>query len=214
MKMLRLIPKFMLCVVALLPCIACADASYYGYTGLIFTPTAEALSLGQANAIGVFVNGDNDTDTTFVGGNIGITKSLEVGAAWLDSDPGDSEVIVNAKWQFLAESELNPAFAIGFADITNEIDSTPYAVMTKSINLMSTSLRNPKISIGVGNGILDGFFAGASAFLGDRTELMVEYDTENFNVGARFNLTENLKINAALLDGDDFAAGLSFKIGF
>lgn len=214
MKMFRTISLCVLCLVALLPGIACADASYFGYTGLIFTPTAEALSLGRYNATGVVVNYDNDVDATFVGGNVGITKALEVGAAWLDSDPGDSDVIVNAKWQVLAESETQPAFAVGFADIADEIDATPYAVVTKSLNWLGTGLRAPKISVGVGDGILDGLFAGLSVFAGDRTELMVEYDTDDVNFGARFNLTEQLKINAALLDGDDFAAGLSFNIGF
>jgi len=214
MKMLRTISLFMLCIVALLPGIAIADASYFGYTGLIFTPTAEAISLGRSNAVGVFVNGDDNVDQTFVGGNVGITKNIEVGAAWLDSDPGDSEVILNAKWQILAESETQPAFALGFADISDEIDATPYAVVTKSLNLMGTSLHAPKISVGVGDGILDGLFAGLSFFAGDRTELIAEYDTENFNIGARFNLTEQFKINAALLDGDDFAVGLNFSVGF
>ncbi|MCE5198557.1 MAG: YjbH domain-containing protein [Armatimonadota bacterium] len=190
-----------------------ATPAYFGYTGLMMTPTADTLRTGGVDFGAVFLNNDNN-DTTFVSGNFGLLDSLEVGAAMVSPEHGDSNGIINAKFGLLKENLTTPALAIGVSDLTDQFDSTPYVVVSKSLQLKNQSLLAPRLHVGVGGGNLDGLFAGLSARISDRTQLMVEYDTDDVNFGLQFAAAQNLRLHAGLLGGDNLGLGMSYNAGF
>jgi len=190
-----------------------AAPAYKGYTGLMLTPTAETLKTGSLNFGAVFLNNDNN-DTSFVSANIGLLDSLEVGDALISPEVGDSEGIINAKFSLLKETIATPALAIGLSDMTDQFDATPYIVATKALQIAGKDLWAPKIHLGVGSGSLDGVFAGLSATVSDRTQLMVEYDTDDVNFGLQFSAANNLRLHAGLIGGDNFGFGMSYNAGF
>ncbi|MEN6357443.1 MAG: YjbH domain-containing protein [Armatimonadota bacterium] len=190
-----------------------AAPAYPGYTGLIFTPTADTLNMGGVNAGAAFVSSDDD-DISFFSANVGVIDGLEVGAALIDPDEGDSKTALNAKYAILKETFATPGVAFGVSDLTDEIDSTPYVVVTKTLDIPKLTLRQLKGSIGFGDGSLDGVFAGLSAVLSDKLTLMTEYDTENLNVGLQFAASGGIRAHVDLIDGDNIGFGLNFNKGF
>ncbi len=147
-----------------------ASPAYFGYTGLMMTPTADTLKTGGVDVGAYFLN-DNNRDTSFLSANVGLLDSLEVGAAMISPQHGDSNGILNAKLGLIKETIATPAVAIGMSDLTGQLDATPYAVVTKSLPLQGQSLWAPRVSIGVGGGRLNGVFGGLSAKIADRVNL-------------------------------------------
>lgn len=190
-----------------------ASPAYFGYTGLMMTPTADTLKMGGVNFGGVFLSDDNN-DTTFVSANVGILPRLEVGAALIDPENGDSDAIINAKFSLLSETAATPALAVGLSDITDELDATPYVALSKSIPLAGQYMWEPRFHVGVGGGRLDGLFAGLSAKATDRIQLMVEYDSDDVNFGLQFAAAKGLRLHAGLVGGDRLGLGLNYNVGF
>lgn len=198
---------------ALLAGSAAAAPSYYGYTGLLVTPTADALDAGDFSLGGVFISRDRN-DTTVLSANLGLAQSLEAGVAMVDPEFGKTRTLVNAKYRFLPETGTQPALAFGVSDITGEIDSTPYLALSKSLDWQGSSLRAPRVHVGVGGGRLDGVFAGLSAAVTKSTLLMVEYDTNDLNFGAQWAASNEIRIHAGLLAGENLGLGMSYNKGF
>ena len=190
-----------------------ATPAYFGYTGLMLTPTANTLKTGGFDFGAVFLNNDNN-NTTFLSGNIGLLESLEVGAALVSPEHGDSEGIINAKFGLMKETLVTPALAIGMSDLTDNLDATPYVVASKALGLKGDSSWAPRLHVGVGGGRLSGIFAGLSATLNSQMQLMVEYDTDDVNFGLQFAATDSLRLHAGLLGGDNLGLGMSYNVGF
>ena len=191
-----------------------AVPSFYGYSGLIVTPTSDALSKGDYSFGGVGIDVDGATDLNIYAANMGLADNLEVGFARIKPDNMSGETWVSTKYRFLEETQTHPAVAAGVFDFTNESDTTAYVVLSKSFAWRSATeygeVNAPQIHFGVGGGQLDGIFGGVSVQLGDRLLLMGEYDSEDVNVGLRLAITKEIRIHAGLLDGDDLALGISF----
>lgn len=191
-----------------------AVPSFYGYSGLMVTPTSDALSKGDYSFGGVGIDVNNVTDLNIYSANMGLADNLEVGFARVKPDGMVGETWVNAKYRFLEETETHPAVAAGVFDFTDEMNATTYVVLSKSFVWRGTTeygdVNAPQIHFGVGGGQLDGIFGGISVQLGDRLMLMGEYDTEDVNVGLRLAITKEIRIHAGLLNGDDLALGISF----
>ena len=193
---------------------ATATPSFLGYTGLVNIPTADSLSMGEYNAAAFFAGGDGGNDTVIAAGNLGIIAGLEGGVAYVNPDEGSDELLLNAKWRIRSEGTVMPAIAVGMADIGDQIDSTPYLVLSKGLAPVGRKILNPQVHVGVGDGLLDGFFAGASVDIAKTTTLMAEYDGRDVNFGARFAISPELRIHAAGFDGfDDFGVGISYTKG-
>ncbi|MCE5322206.1 YjbH domain-containing protein [bacterium] len=211
-KMLALIAIAAMAMMSLASGLAAAPA-YPGYTGLIFTPTADTLNMGGVNFGASYLSSD-DIDTSYFSANIGIINGFEVGAALLDPDEGDNDTILNAKYSVLKETFATPGIAFGVSDLTDEIDVTPYVVVTKTLDIPKLTLHQIKGSIGFGDGTLDGVFAGLSAVISDNLTLMTEYDTDNLNIGLQFAAAGGFRAHVDLIDGDDIGFGLNFNKGF
>lgn len=195
---------------------AAAAPSFFGYTGLIRIPTADSLDKEEYNAAAFAINVDEGADFTVYAANFGVIPELEVGFARVKPDEASGETWLNAKYAFAQETNQNPAIAGGVVDLTDETDTTAYIVVSKSFpRQYRTSLgeiTSPRAHVGVGGGQLDGLFAGVSATLGDRFTLMVEYDSNDFNWGARLALAEEWRVHFGAFDGlDDVGLGISFN---
>lgn len=122
----------------------------------------------------------------------------------------------------MPETSNYPAIAVGVADVTDDIQTTVYAVASKSLGcnlrMWKGEALTPRVHVGFGGGRLSGLFAGASAYVGNRIELMAEWDSENVNVGARWRVTPQFTIHAGGFnltdrDSDEFSTGASFGVG-
>jgi hypothetical protein len=207
------------CVLVLLALVvvssqAAATPAYFGYTGLMLTPTADTLKMGGVNFGAVYLNNDNDNNTTFWSANVGLLPSLEVGAAVVAPEEGDSQAIINAKFRLFKETLATPALSIGVSDLADQLEATPYVVVSKSLPLKSENVWSPRFHVGLGSGNLDGLFAGLSAKATDRIQLMVEYDTSDVNIGLQFAAAKGLRLHAGLVAGDSLGLGINYNAGF
>lgn len=199
-----------------------AVPSFRGYTGLIKIPTADTLGLGQWN-VGVMTEDIDDFDATDIFANYGIAENLEVGFNAFEGELGvdDRSTLLNAKYTFRPETAGQPGLAVGITDATDDIDTTPYFVLSKSLygllEYWEGEIVNLRGHIGIGGGQLDGLFMGLSAFLGNQFSIQVEWDSDDLNLGARFAPIPGLRIHGAVFDpggGSDVGLGLSYTQAF
>lgn len=198
--------------------VAVAAPSLLGYSGLVTIPTTDSLEKGQYSAAMFVVDLESGPDSNVYALNLGMSAGTEIGFARIRPDGGVGETILNAKHAFREETQAHPAVAAGIVDLTGEMDTTAYVVMSKAISWRNTTkhgeITAPRIHIGAGGGMIDGIFGGLSAVLGERLVLMAEYDSIDFNFGVRLLITDELKAHGAILDGEDLALGVSFSKGF
>ena len=205
----------MLALVALLSASAAADPSYFGYTGLLRVPTAEALS-DQAFNAGIFhIERDELDDPDIYAGNLGVGEGLEVGLAVIRREAGTDDVFINGKYAFRPARAGKPAFAAGIIDVASEVDATVYLTMTQTFGRAYETpygtFSAGEFHVGFGGGQLDGIFGGLAANVSPDLKLMLEYDTEDFNLGARFRVGRQFRIDTGLFDWADLGFGLSYN---
>lgn len=190
--------------------IAMAAPSFLGTSGLILTPDDSVLGVSDFSA------GYHDLDwATVIGVNVGVAQNLELGIARLDSDGADEDTMLNAKYRLLAETATAPSVVIGV------VDSDFYGVVGKNLTPMATGITGEPVMplrgfVGIGSGDYDGVFAGVDWAITQKAKIIAEYIAEDsvFNVGARLAITDSLTFDAAMIDGDDFAFGISYtKLG-
>ncbi len=200
-------------VMAAMPGAAWASPSLLGPSGLLLIPTAEALGVSQWNVGGSVLSSDSE-DVTALYANVGVLKGLEVGAARVKPEGTSGETVVNAKLLLPQPIPVKLAVAVGVIDITDQVDTTPYVVVSHTLGggliLRHGALSSPQVHVGLGGGQLDGLFGGVSAKIGDRLDVMAEYDGSQINLGARLPVARNVEVTAAALDGlNDIGVGVS-----
>lgn len=207
-----------------------AIPSFRGYTGLMVVPSADALGKGEFNA-GLFLENVANETINDVVVNYGMAQGLEFGIDrfQLRSDNENHNVdrtghqtFLNAKYRFLPETASHPAVAAGIADITDEVETTVYAVASKTLGCdlraWNGEYLGPRIHVGFGGGRLSGLFAGATAYVGNRVQLLAEWDSRDTNVGIRWRVTREFTIhgggfNLTDRENDPFSTGASFGVG-
>ena len=200
-----------------------------GYSGNIITPDAVIVPTGTWE-LSYHTFGDLilDEDLTAIGVQYGLTEDLEVGVSFIDN--GDNETALNAKYRLLEETATSPMIAVGVFDAggSEGIDDDPslFVVISKNVTPVATDIvgepsKPLRLSVGIGSGFFDGFFAGLDWTLQPRLSLMAEYVSGEvggndglFNVGARFAATDTVRVDLATIDFDDFAFGASLRFGF
>ena len=97
-------------------CLGAASAgaapSFHGYTGLVFAPTADALSEDEFNLAAFTLDHDELGRTDIFGGHLGVGDGLEVGALRIKphSDPGDT--LLAAKYRIQPETDRHAAVPV------------------------------------------------------------------------------------------------------
>jgi hypothetical protein len=163
--------------------------NFLGATGLLYTPTA--YTQREANGT-LYLTGNSDF---FGGGAVaGITDRLEVGVGILDFDDdlgGDTEILFNAKFQLLKETNQLPALSVGVVDAFDQLDLDPswYVVASKFFTRTDTEQDFAlKGHVGFGGGIYDEeIFAGAELLFANNFSVLAEYMNSDFNVGGRYH---------------------------
>jgi hypothetical protein len=195
-----------------------AAPSYFGYTGLIRVPTADALSDQEFNAGAFYISRDELDDPDCYVANLGIGPGVEAGLAVIRRGEGSDDVFINGKYNFQPDTGGNPAFAAGIIDLASEVDATVYFVASKGFGKSQETqygrLYAAEFHAGFGGGQLDGIFGAVNANLGPSAKLMLEYDTEDFNLGARFRLGRQFAADVALFDWSDLGVGLSYNSAY
>ena len=208
---------FALALFVLATSFAVALPSFRGYTGLMIIPTADSLDASEWNA-GVSSEDVSD-DLNNIYANYGISNGLEVGINAHESvDSDDRDTIFNGKYRFADETNARPAIAAGIIDLTGEDETTVYIVASKSLNTplgtYEGEIINPRIHIGFGGGQFDSIFLGLSTYLGNRVQVMGEWDSEFWHAGANWRITRGLALQAGFLEignGTNFGLNLSFN---
>jgi len=206
-----------------------AASSYLGgFSGLIVTPNDVVVPTGSFDlAFHDFtgVIGGKDIQTYSL--TYGLLPTLEVGASIVHGD-GSTDVALNGKLSLITETPTRPAVLVGAFDATgmvNTVNDDPsfYVVVSKNLTATASEVAGRpsvpfRLNAGFGSGLYDGFFAGFDWVLHPRFSLMAEYvnggfgnDDNEFNVGARWAATNDLRLDAGLIDFDNFAFGLSYR---
>lgn len=163
--------------------------NFLGSTGLLYTPSAYT----QGEAAGsLYLAGNSDF---FGGGAVaGISDRLEIGVGVIDFDDdlgGDTEVLVNAKFQLLKETNQLPALSVGVVDAFDQLDLDPswYVVASKFFTRSQTDADFAlKGHVGFGGGLYDEeVFAGAELMWQNNVSLLAEFINSDFNVGGRYH---------------------------
>ena len=196
--------------------------SFRGYTGLVVIPTADTLNNGEYN-FGAMTEDVSDFDANDLFANFAPTNNLEVGFnSYLANHDGERETLLNAKYRLMPETHDRAAVAFGIIDATDEINTTAYAVVSKTLAQTASAFDSEMTGIrghigiaggGFNNEQLSGLFMGVSAFLGNRVMLSAEWDSEDVNLGFRFTPVRGVRLHAAWFDlggSDDLGIGASF----
>ncbi|MDO8589544.1 MAG: hypothetical protein Q7T82_21175 [Armatimonadota bacterium] len=213
-----------LALVALLAFGAAASAapSVFGTSGNIITPDDTILASGAFNIAyhGISTDGDN---ANFFAANVGLLPNLEVGATV--ATDGDTDVLINAKYRVLAEAASRPAVTIGVIDAGQQLtdDSGFYILLSKSLTPVVESATEKTVGpvrghLGFGSGVVQTIFAALDWTVTPKLSLMLEVISDSelpqdsmFNIGGRYAISDDLRLDLGLIDFDDLTYGISYQ---
>ncbi|MDU4961181.1 MAG: YjbH domain-containing protein [Sporomusaceae bacterium] len=205
--MKRMFPV-LLCALFLSTASAAAAPSFGGPTGLINTPSADALREGQFS-LG-YHRLHEQKAASF---SLNIMPNVEAGIVRIFPDAGSNQTMFHTKWSVAPETVVTPGFAVGVEGL-GDGRSSAYAVVSKGLPL------GLRLHAGVGNGRFDGAFGAIEATFSPAggltgpnvfptTTLIAEYDGDSMNYGARLALVPGLKLEAGWRDSRTYV-GASF----
>lgn len=208
---------FLTCVLLGFLATGWSHPSFNGYTGLFYTPTAEVLPPNSWSA-GAF---SVDLDTVFPDRycfSYGFPGNLELNVVKYVPDKGEKETVISGKYQIFPETVGRAALAVGVSDITKEIQTTVYIVASRTLG-GPFELKKHRIfetigHIGIAGGGLEGIFAGIEFVLGPSFRVIGEYDTKDFNLGARILINDQVALTGGVFDFDKLGIGISLKKAF
>lgn len=209
-----------------------------GFSGYFSIPAAElspekSVNIGYNQLSGKyygFYDGKYDLDVGFA--DIGFLPFMEVGIRMTRPRGFKTEQktlwdrMISTKLLPLYETRYFPAIAVGFQGFfttgegggANYFNST-YIVATKNLK-MKWVIENIGISLGYGEDLMEaqtyqfiGIFGGIKITPKsmDYLELMLEYDAEKWNAGARVTLVKHFILLAGYEGMDSFSCGLSYR---
>ncbi len=207
------------------------NPSWYGYTGLVRTPTALISTPQKITGVAHQVKLD-DRDHKVCGATVGLMPTLEIGAARVEDVPQATipltyatETVVNVKYEAniggLFNNPVAPKMAIGIFDISDQINRTNYVVLSRSIDLAQGSaslLPQANVHIGYASAerepaALDGIFGGIDFIAMADTLAQIEYDGEDINGALRYYPAPWISLDAGMLNSE-FGYGFTINSGF
>jgi hypothetical protein len=179
-------------------------------TDLMTTPTANTLHQGVLGIAANFAEGN----LFFLNCDLGLVPDLEAGVSVFNY-PGDTYISFRGKFRIIRETADTPALAVGVQDLGSNGVVSPYLTVSKSFS--DVGIRG---YIGVGGGNFDGLFGGISKeFITSQrkdqlraVELFLEADSHNMNVGAKFAIGPQARINFGLVDMRNWILGATFVV--
>ena len=218
-------------LIVLVSGMATAAPSFLSTTGGILAPNDAMLAPGDFSANLHSI--DLMNNPSVMGANVGVTENLELGIARFDPDSVtvDEETFLNGKYLVRGETIMSPSLVVGVVDATGDLDpgGDPgfYAVAGKNLTSIATNLAGEPVQpirgyVGIGTGIYSGIFAGIDWTLNSRVKIIGEFINEinvkttiaeesMFNAGVRFTLTDSLRGDIAIINGEDMGFGISYR---
>jgi len=215
-------------IIPLVACPASAAPSFLGYTGVLATPNTALVGEDSVDlAIHNVPNADffrNGASLTPFTASFGLADNVELTAGlFAVENGGDDEFTFHLKYGILSEPEDEVSLAVGLVDILEELgDSVPlYLALGKDLG--SDLQANGPVPVTIGllfaddPGVLMGdedvdevqFFASVTGDVNEHVTLMGEVLEEEFNWGARFNVTDDVHIDVGSIF-DEFMWGVSY----
>jgi hypothetical protein len=207
---------------------ACADAGFFGTSGILMAPTAEvrnrAVVAVGANFVGAryrggAIAGSSGTMAQYVA--VGLLDNVEVSAALINLQGklgiqrlGAASSLdgwnVDRSFSFHAlayKGRLGtPSLAFGGRDVFGAAvhNRAYYAVATEGIGPV-------RLSAGYGTDTLGGAFVGLEAPLGPRGQALIEHVAGNTNLGLRWQLFGGFQADLAMMGARSLGGGLSWR---
>ena len=205
MNIISKIAIVFLIIVGVLAFLQPADAAD---TDLILTPTAGIIE--NQGAVGAERKGSD----TRIYGLFRIENFIEIGGQVID-EPQEPELGILLKTRLIAEGDGRPDIAVGIRG------RSLYAVGSLSF------YENTRGHFGLADSSMGGIFFGIDHVINPhdvqivdedgngmrlpRTRIMAEYLDEEFNFGARMNLTPELSVELSLIDLSNAKVGVNFN---
>ncbi len=205
--------------------------SWFGFTGLVRTPTALITAPQNLAAFGHQINFDS-SDRRVYGLNMGLTSTLEIGAARVEDvfspDPVPTyanETITNIKYEAniggLFNNPAAPSMAIGIYDVADQINRVNYVVLSQAVGLSAETVSPlPKMNVHVGygkaersGGPLDGVFGGVDFIPFEGSLVQIEHDGEDVNGVLRYYPAAAVSLDIGLLNSE-LGWGFTINTGF
>jgi len=205
--------------------------SWYGFTGLVRTPTALISTPQKITGSAHQVEFDGDHHGVY-GATVGLMPTLEIGAARVEDVLQDTpiptyatETVVNVKYEAniggLFNNPMAPKMAIGIFDIGDQINRTNYVVLSRSIGLAQGSaspLPQGNVHIGYASAErdpagLDGIFGGIDFVAAQDTLAQIEYDGEDINGALRYYPAPWISLDAGMVNSE-LGYGFTINSGF
>ncbi|HUV05657.1 MAG TPA: hypothetical protein VMX94_11195 [Armatimonadota bacterium] len=204
--------------VAVMCCLLAASAAA---DRLVLIPTGRTLSTGGIKAEYAANSDIHDARIYWV--NLGVSR-VELEGARFEGFGAEDIDAVSAQIAVLPETSFTPAVALGVRDISDETDGRgmPYdgqsffLAVSKSVPVtggVPLLFRDVKLHGGIGTGSLSGIFFGVEGTLPMGIRLAGEYDTEDFNFSASYNVVPTIKARVSSMRGDVYY-GAVFSTSF
>lgn len=205
--------------------------SWYGFTGLVRTPTALISTPQRITGSVHQVEFDGDHHGVY-GATVGLMPTLEIGAARVEdvlqdtpTPTYDNETVVNVKYKAniggLFNNPAAPDMAVGIFDISDQFNRTNYVVLSRSIGLVQQSaspLPQGNVHIGYASAerepaALDGIFGGIDFIAMKDTLAQIEYDGEDLNGALRYYPAPWVSLDAGIVNSE-LGYGFTINSGF
>lgn len=216
-----------LILAAMIP--AAAAPNIYGTGGLIEVPDDTIYPVGSLTpAYHTVINiGDSESDINFFTVGFGLLPNLDISGGVASN--GSDDTLLNAKYRLSPETMDRPSITIGVVDAVGDLasDDDPglFIVFGKNLTAAAEEVAGAESKplrgyLGFGTGVLDGIFLGLNWTLAPKLQAMIEYVNSDqgiggdghFNGGIRLALTNEIRVDASLIDFSDFSAGISYNV--
>lgn len=201
-----------------------------GYNGTILVPDGLVTPTGQWDlSFHDNFNLVRDDDLQAWGVQYGLVNKLEVGVSLVNTT--GTKVAISGKYRLVEETASAPIVAVGVFDAAGQIDdldgdASVYIVISKNITPFASRVANTpskpiRLTIGGGSGIFNGFMGSVDWVLEPRFSVQAEYfgghvgDRDHFwNAGLRYAVSDNFRLDAAVLDLKELGVGVSYRSSF
>ena len=182
---------------------------------LILTPTGQNLGTGIKAEYAASASGD----FKIYWAQVGFSKIELEGVRFQDFGPDNIDAI-SAQLEVVPETSFTPAVSLGVRDISDDTKGkgalydgqSIYVAASKGVPVtggIPVLFQDVKVHGGFGTGgSLSGLFFGVSGKLPMGIGLMGEFDTEDWNFAASYDIVPAVKIRASSIKGDIYYGAL------
>lgn len=184
-------------------------STLWGTGGLIMVPSAYTTSHRE-----YVWHAGLTKDFSAAGIRYGLLKDIEIGGTFLDRKTADNKFIANAKVHIVPANFNWFTLGIGVMDAADAVNQTVYFVGSADLIAPDFATQRGSIGMRAHAGVGTGYFSekpfGGAEFFFDRGfSLIGEWDTKNFNFGARYAHDDEFFVELG-----NYSTRLAFKMSY